>query len=180
MVLPEFEPFSKIPRLSRECTITEKIDGTNGVIYIPDDLSFILAGSRSRWLTPEADNFNFCKWVMGNQAELMKLGAGFHYGEWWGIGIQRGYGLKEKRFSLFNTHRWSDDTVRPACCHVVPVLHEGNFDTRDIESYLYDLKLRGSMAAPGFMDPEGIVVYHTAAKHYFKKTIKGDEKGKGE
>jgi len=32
----EFKTFAKIPRLSRECIITEKIDGTNGVIWIPD------------------------------------------------------------------------------------------------------------------------------------------------
>ena len=34
--LPEFVPFPKIPRLYKECVITEKIDGTNGVIYITD------------------------------------------------------------------------------------------------------------------------------------------------
>lgn len=33
---------------------------------------------------------------------------------------------------------------------------------------------RGSAAAPGFMDPEGVVVYVAAARTLFKKTIKGD------
>ena len=42
------------------------------------------------------------------------------------------------------------------------------------------LKINGSYAAEGFMDPEGIVVYHDAAKHGFKKTIKDDEKPKGQ
>jgi len=47
--LPEFRGFSKISRLSREIIITEKIDGTNGVIYI-DESNNIFAGSRNRWL----------------------------------------------------------------------------------------------------------------------------------
>jgi hypothetical protein len=38
----------------------------------------------------------------------------------------------------------------------------------------------GSFAAQGFMNPEGIVIYHTAANMMFKKTIKNDEKGKNE
>ena len=38
----------------------------------------------------------------------------------------------------------------------------------------------GSLAAPGFMKPEGVVIYHTAANIMFKKTFKNDEKGKGE
>lgn len=36
LLLPSepFESFQKIPRLNRECIVSEKIDGTNGVIYI--------------------------------------------------------------------------------------------------------------------------------------------------
>lgn len=30
----EFQGFQKIPRLSRECIITEKIDGTNAFIEV--------------------------------------------------------------------------------------------------------------------------------------------------
>src|SRR3990167_9351566 len=122
----EFRPFSKIARLSREIVITEKIDGTNGVIAIGDDGEFAV-GSRSRWITPDADNFGFAKWAYTHEAELRELGAGFHYGEWWGQGIQRGYGLKEKRFSLFNVKRWKD--TRPAGCHVVTILYIGMLDT---------------------------------------------------
>ena len=108
----------------------------------------------------------------------MGLGVGFHYGEWWGQGIQRGYGLKEKRFSLFNTSRWSDDSVRPACCHVVPVLHTEMFDTETIQNWLFWLSRFGSIASPGFMKPEGVVIYHTAGNLYFKKTIEGDDQPK--
>ena len=47
----EFVGFNKIPRLTRGCVVTEKIDGTNAQVFIPDDLSVVLAGSRNRWIT---------------------------------------------------------------------------------------------------------------------------------
>lgn len=54
----EFMEFPKIARLSRECIITEKIDGTNGQIFIDEDGKFLI-GSRTRWITPENDNHGF-------------------------------------------------------------------------------------------------------------------------
>jgi len=176
--MADFVEFPKIPRLSRECVVTEKIDGTNGCIYIGADGEF-LVGSRTRWITPEADNHGFAKWAYANRDELMKLGPGRHFGEWWGQGIQRGYGLREKRFSLFNTSRWLDDAVRPACCHVVPMLIRGDFHSDLVSAAMRHLRERGSVAAPGFMRPEGIVVYHVAGNLFFKKTIEKDEERKG-
>lgn len=174
----EFRKFDKIARLSREMVITEKIDGTNGLIAIGEDGEFQV-GSRNQWITPEKDNAGFARWAYEHKDELMGLGAGFHYGEWWGRGIQRGYGTNEKRFSLFNTFKWSDELgVRPACCHVVPVLYTGVFDTIRVETVLEHLRLNGSVAAPGFMNPEGVVIYHTAGRMYFKKTLVGDEQPK--
>jgi len=170
----EFREFTKIARLSRECVVTEKIDGTNGVIAIGEDGEFMV-GSRSRWITPTDDNHGFARWAYEHKDELMTLGVGYHYGEWWGLGIQRNYGLKEKRWSLFNTARWSDDTVRPACCGVVPVLYQGVFETPRILGVLDMLVTLGSVASPGFMKPEGVVIYHTASRTYFKKTIEKDE-----
>ena len=102
----EFQEFPKLARLSREVIITEKIDGTNAQIYI-DDAQNIMAGSRTRWISPEADNFGFAAWARAHRDELLTLGPGRHFGEWWGVGIQRGYGLSERRFSLFNTQRWA-------------------------------------------------------------------------
>jgi len=173
-----FKPFPKLPRWSREITITEKIDGTNACIFIGNDGEF-LTGSRTRWITPEDDNYGFSRWANENKDELMLLGPGQHFGEWWGQGIQRRYGQAEKRFSLFNTHRWDDDEVRPKCCHVVPTLYTGPNDAGFINSTLTMLKCTGSIAAPNFMNPEGIVIYHIAAGVGFKKTIEGDETHKG-
>jgi hypothetical protein len=174
----EFPAMQKIARLSRNCVVTEKIDGTNASIYIGNTGEFLI-GSRTRWITPQDDNHGFARWAYEHRDELLTLGPGHHFGEWWGLGIQRGYGLKEKRFSLFNTHRWTDPDVRPACCHVVPVLHNGPFETDLISWVLKNLADLGSQAALGFMKPEGVVIYHEAAKQYFKKTIVKDEQPKG-
>jgi hypothetical protein len=174
----EFREFGKIARLSRDIVITEKIDGTNASVYIGEDGEF-LTGSRTQWITPEKDNAGFSRWASQNKEELMKLGVGLHFGEWYGCGIQRNYYLSERRFALFNTHKWSDPLVRPKCCHVVPVLYTGLFDTTVCEEVLYKLSHGGSVAVPGFNKPEGIVVYHTASKCYFKKTIEDDDGGKG-
>lgn len=174
----EFVEFNKIARLSRNCVVTEKIDGTNASIVITEEGDF-LVGSRTRWITPEDDNYGFARWAQANKEELLKLGPGQHFGEWWGLGIQRNYGVKEKRFSLFNTARWSDDSIRPACCGIVPVLYSGTFDTVLISITLQELKEKGSVAAPGFMKPEGVVIWHEAARILFKKTIEKDEVPKG-
>lgn len=176
---PVFQEFTKIARLNREVIVTEKIDGTNGLVWVSDDTADVRAGSRSKWITPDADNFGFARWVAQNAEELRRLGPGYHYGEWWGAGIQRRYGLTEKRFSLFNVHRWADQAVRPACCHVVPEIGRG-LDIRAVaEDALRRLRELGSFAAPGFNRPEGIVVFHTASGGLFKVTLEKDEAPKG-
>lgn len=176
--MTDFQMFRKIPRLSREIIITEKIDGTNGVIFNGEDGEF-LVGSKSRWITPETDNFGFAKWAYEHKEDLQKLGSGYHFGEWWGQGIQRNYSLKEKRFSLFNVSRWSDPETRPACCHVVPILCQGPFVDDTIGKAMLRLQVEGSLAAPGFPKPEGIVIFHTQSRFLFKKTFEGDDAGKG-
>lgn len=215
----EFRTFNKLARLNREIVITEKIDGTNAQVLIATKTEFdagidrhlaevtgmvpyetarndkfvLLAGSRNRWITPQQDNYGFARWCRDNSEELLKLGTGRHFGEWWGNGVQRGYGLKEKRFSLFNVGRWSpcstgpgivsvnsigETTVGPSCCSVVPILWRGMMGVSDIHFTLEELRETGSIAAPGFMDPEGIVIYHTAQGNLFKVTLKNDESPK--
>ncbi len=175
---PEFQEFPKMARLSREVVITEKIDGTNALIWVSEDGKTLRAGSRTRWITPEDDNYGFAKWVQANEEALLKLGPGYHYGEWYGLGIQRGYGLPTKRFALFNTYRWSDASKRPACCEVVPVLFQGNFSTETVRECIELLKTTGSKVNSKFPNPEGVVVYHTAARIYLKKTIEKDAEPK--
>ena len=146
----------------------------------PYDEYLIWAQSRSRIITAEDDNYGFALWVFVNAITLVKdLGEGLHFGEWWGSGIQRGYGLKEKRFSLFNVKRLRDYEFKTPGVSSVPVLSEGPFDTALIGNIIAKLATDGSVAAPGFMRPEGIVVYHTAGNVLFKATIEKDEEHKG-
>lgn len=210
----EFQPWPKIARLNREIVITEKIDGTNAaVVIVPvepgttpeevhaldtvaiyEDVYLVFAQSRTRFITPEDDNFGFAKWVQQHAVELVNiLGAGTHFGEWWGSGIQRGYGLPrgEKRFSLFNVGRWgtlateaNPSHTRPSNfdsipgLHVVPELYRGRFSEYEIQMQLAALERSGSVAAPGFPTPEGIIVWHEAARTSFKVTIKNDDEPK--
>ena len=199
----DFQEFPKMGRLSRDCVITEKIDGTNAqvVIELADNIADwsgssatpwlkrvetdlgvfgIAAGSRSRYITIHNDNFGWANWVLANAEDLIKLGPGRHFGEWWGSGIQRGYGLTggEKRFSLFNVAKWNDAATRPFCCGVVPALWRGVFDSTAISTQIERLRTLGSVAAPGFMKPEGIVVFHTSNGVLFKKTLEKDEQPK--
>lgn len=187
----EFQGFPKMARLSRDIIITEKIDGTNAQILITEEGELSI-GSRTRWITPQDDNYGFARWVHENMDEIMKLGPGRHFGEWWGSGIQRGYNLTkgDKRFSLFNVGRWTlhgttpkllneitqkYQDVLPECVGLVPILYTGPFDTQNIEDVLSDLKTNGSYASKGFMKPEGIVIFHTAGNVGFKKTIEKDD-----
>lgn len=182
----EFQEFPKMARLSREVIVTEKIDGTNAAVVIepanPDSNAIATVGgfdlfaqSRTRFITPTDDNAGFARWVVEHAEELLKLGAGRHFGEWFGSGIQRNYDLKEKRFALFNVSRWDDPEARPACCHVVPTLWRGNFSDLNADFHLTCLAVAGSRAVPGYMRPEGIVVFHVAAGIGFKKTVEKDE-----
>jgi RNA ligase len=224
-----FVEFKKIPRLSREILVTEKLDGSNGQICIfslesikkeftiieqmyewieqfclyihpenphveESDKLYLFTASRNRWLSTgkQNDNHAFAYWVQEHGAELVMLGEGRHFGEWMGKGIQRGYGLEEKRFYLFNVSKWVKKNFEctpplaekqeycPNCCEVVPILYEGIFDTIKIDQILNILKVGGSVAVNHYMNPEGIVIFHTASGQYFKKTIENDEKHKGE
>jgi RNA ligase-like protein len=170
----EFKAFPKIPRLFRDVVVTEKIDGTNAAVVVTED-GDVFAQSRKRFISPELDNFGFAQWVRDHEDELRELGVGYHYGEWYGRGIQRGYGLEDRRFALFNPDRYED---RPECCEVVPVLWRGTFDQALITQTLQVLGQYGSQMVPGFMKPEGIVVYHAASRQVFKVLLENDNRPK--
>lgn len=160
-----FLPWPKIPRLTNEIFhITEKIDGTNACIVISED-GYVLAQSRSQFITPIKDNYGFANWVYVNHDRLFEdLGPGHHFGEWWGQGIQRNYGLNEKRFSLFNP------TKQSSICYNVPIIKSEAF--KFLNESIQDCKERlithGSFAAPGFMKPEGLIIYGERSKCYWK------------
>lgn len=162
-----FRPFRKIPRFLRNIRITEKLDGTNAVVHIDGDR--IRFGCRTRWITPEDDNYGFAAWGMEHAAELMKLGPGWHYGEWYGHRINRGYDLMERRFALF----WAPRGELPACCDIVPTLYYGLNEGEWIRYSVEYLRRHGSVAVPGYMNPEGIIIEHDSGA-MFKLTLDGD------
>lgn len=181
---PEFVSWGKIPRLFRNVVVTEKLDGTNAAIGVLDD-GTVYAQSRKKIITADADNSGFGRYVENNDALFREhLGPGLHFGEWWGQGVQRNYGQTQKFFSLFNTNRWGlvvtpGSPLHAAGVRVVPVLYEGPFSEQEIKDALHALHVYGSYAAPGFMNAEGVIIYHTAANSMFKVTLKDDEKPKG-
>jgi hypothetical protein len=71
----DFVGFPKLARLSREIIVSEKIDGTNAQVCIGKD-GAILAGSRTRWITPQDDNHGFAAWVEAHRDALLTLGPG--------------------------------------------------------------------------------------------------------
>lgn len=192
-----FEKFPSLTRFSHGWTITEKLDGSNACVIIgrpeigaPDPIWIdpataygVWAQSRNNMITPGkgTDNHGFAQFVKDNAEALVKtLGEGRHFGEWVGKGInKRGYGLDQKVFALFNTARWTGVEL-PDRVRVVPVIAEGYMANpgSDIEGAMFSLKEAGSRFAPGFMDPEGIVMRHGPSGTLFKKTFDYDEQGK--
>ncbi len=156
----EFEEYPKTARLYSPVVLTEKIDGENMAICISDLGEEIWAQSRSRIITPTSDCSGFAKWVESNKETLLTdLGPGIHFLEWWGLGIKRGYGMKMKCASLFNTRRFSGAEFKTPNLRVVPILFEGEFTDEVVFDCCDKLKRNGSKAAPGFTRPEGVCVF---------------------
>jgi hypothetical protein len=181
----DFQKYPSIPRYRKDISITEKIDGTNACVVVDDGI--VTAQSRNKIITPDSDNAGFARFVYDNAEALSALlGPGYHYGEWWGSGIQRGYGLTkgEKHFTVFNPTRY--DLEGQDLVTAVPVLYTGpaympvpvwEF-TRDAVEYTMSwLKASGSQVpfATGFDNPEGIIVFHTASQSLYKVTYEYDE-----
>ncbi len=164
----EFKAWEKIPREDPFLvTISEKIDGTNACILIQEG-SIVAVQSRTRFITPEDDNYGFAAWVESHKEDLIRLGDGYHYGEWAGPGIQKNpHALTEKKLFLFNTFRWNPNNPnKPICCDVVPVLFQGIMTGDTIPLLLDQLNNREGQIA------EGVVVYYHAFRKYTKHTIK--------
>lgn len=194
-----FKAWPKTPRLFKDMVVTEKIDGTNACVVVrllPEEECGVAAGgddgnvvvignepyygvyaqSRNRLITPEKDNAGFAAWVQENAAGLVEtLGEGYHYGEWYGQGIQRKYGLDHRRFALFNVNRYGElDLSSVPNLETVPVLFEGEFDTEHVMEVYHGLMAHGSYAVPGYTNPEGVVVFHSASQQVYKVTDAGD------
>ncbi|MET9119999.1 RNA ligase family protein [Streptomyces sp. NPDC004528] len=170
--------------------------GTPGynVVSKDDGLYVLRAGSRKRWIAPNRqkldgmealDNFGFAAWVADNASALANLGEGTHYGEWYGRGIQHGYGMLGRKFALFNTSRWGAGGISlpdgsPAELTAVPELARvrGHALNEAIRDTLRLLRTLGSVAEPGGK-AEGIVIYSVEARQCFKALLENDDLPKG-
>lgn len=160
--MSDFQAFEKIQPFHKVwLSITQKIHGTNGQIHIykkEDETLDLKVGSRTRWITPESDNYGFAQFVCDNKPEILeKLGLGTHFGEWAGQGINTGEGLKQRMFLLFNVRRWAGKEL-PTRFGIVPQLYSGTFSKELIDITFERLRQDGSSLVPGYMHPEGIVI----------------------
>lgn len=220
----QFKSWGSTPRFHKGLHITEKIDGTNAGVCVqgvsktvfdghPDAMRvfgeecdyLVRAQSRKRIITPGNDNFGFAAWVWENAASLANLlGHGYHYGEWYGEGIQKNpLAVKGRRWALFNTWHWGRkenlDRLRmvdiPGLT-TVPVLHDeqrdGPADYMTIPAIINGLNAGGSRA-DGFMTlpnahkmdfhvegPEGIIVWQRETRQRYKILLREDDKHKWE
>lgn len=183
--MESFPAYPKTKRLESETiTISEKIDGTNGLIRVRthlDGTKDILAGSRSKWLftdgTKTWDNHGFGQWVRDNELELSKLPDGDHYGEWYGRGINRNYGMKDRKFMLFNRERYVNLEEIPNCVELETVLFN-NASIYGIDVVINGLEIemdeKGSTHVPGFDRPEGLILRFKLAGKVYKEIFSKD------
>lgn len=178
---PPFQKYPKTPRLFRDIVITEKIDGTNGLLQF-GTAGDLLVGSRNRWITPGDDNHGFAAWAHEHQEALFEsLGPGRFHGEWYGPGIQGNpLGVSERRFALFNITLSSAEFYRtcPATLGFAPLIYVGEFDEAMIRSAVEGVR-KGTFVPGGTGPGEGVIVYHTASNQVFKVLCENDELPKG-
>lgn len=183
MSYPSFPSIERLENLY--CHITEKVDGTNGLIKIS---RYVCFGSRNRYITPEDDNNGFAKFFSKYQKELFSvfntidkeyppngIDAPLNiYGEWFGKGIQRGYGLAEKHFMPFSEFLATKLIDAGVPNIKMPVtLYSGKFSIATLDGCMNKLKDEGSQVIPGYNRPEGVVIYFPTYNFRLKETFEG-------
>lgn len=183
----EFKSWREIDKFQGvHVIITEKIHGSNAQILVYRDESGALkalAGSRTQFLDPWGrDNFGFAKYVMAHEAQICEqLGEGRHYGEWVGPGVNSDYGLKDKHLVLFDFRRHPKEKFEagqmPPNMLPIPVLYDGPYAPGIEDKVMDGLKANGSVLSPGFMKPEGVVLFFPQFGSMKKKVFKAEETG---
>lgn len=188
----EFKSWGSTTRENKNKTITEKLNGTNACIVAQDGK--VTAQSRKRIITPDDDNYGFAKWVYDNAGALLDtLGYGYHYGEWYGEGIQKNpLGIEGKRFALFHATKYTEgngfDLERVDGLETVPLLHHGQCDVWTIPNIMQDLNIYGSKVEgakvigqietfPGIQicaPAEGIIIWNNETKTRTKMLLEDD------
>lgn len=168
----EFEAFPKITRYEKAAAIvTEKIDGTNACIAFTEDGELTIQ-SRKRIISPDAldgkgsDNYGFAHYVRTHEKKLWQFfGPGRHFGEWFGTGIQRSYGMRERVFAPFNTSLFSQERIEaeaPEGVTYTPVLAITQLAdlNETLDTVMADLLTNGSKTREGAgWSAEGTMIY---------------------
>ena len=189
----QFKGWGSTTRENKNKTITEKLDGTNACIIIYNGQ--VQAQSRKRMITPDDDNFGFAKWVYDNAGVLTDtLGYGYHYGEWFGEGIQKNpLGIEGKRFALFHPTKYSEangyELNKIGGLETVPLLHHGQCDLYTIVDVMEDLNEYGTKVVGAkreikelpwgdtyerAVDAEGIIIWNNETQTRTKMLLKDD------
>jgi hypothetical protein len=188
----EFKSWGSTTRENKNKTITEKIDGTNACIVAQDGK--VTAQSRKRIITPDDDNYGFARWVYDNAGALLDtLGYGYHYGEWFGEGIQKNpLGIEGKRFALFHATKYTEqngyELSKVDGLETVPLLHHGQCDVWTIPDIMDDLEYKGSKVVGAkrqvvskmhfdyerAADAEGIIIWNNETRTRTKMLLEND------
>ena len=195
MSTANYNSFPSIERLENiYCIISEKIDGTNGLIEINE--TNVRFGSRNRYISFSDDNAGFANFFRHYEAKLEDVAKDVItkelelngetltscnesyplriYGEWFGCGIQRGYGLKDKFFMPFSSF-YGEKLIEYQVPNVITpnIMYTGKFSMEVVGTCMQQLKLNGSGVVKDYKQPEGIVIFFPKYNFRLKETFDG-------
>ena len=205
MSTANYPSFSSIERLENiYCIISEKIDGTNGLIEIQNKANnsntgsmIVKFGSRNRYISFSDDNAGFANFFRHYEKKFKNMAkeiiaSSYNedsqtdeiptenyplriYGEWFGKGIQRGYGLKDKFFMPFSTF-YAEKLIEYQVPNIVKpnIMYTGKFSQEIADTCMQTLT-NGSLIIPEFKRPEGIVIHFPKYNFRLKQTFEGSK-----
>ena len=182
MSTTNYSSFPSIERLENiYCIISEKIDGTNGLIEINE--TNVRFGSRNRYISFSDDNAGFANFFKDYEARFKDAAKDITtdesyplriYGEWFGCGIQRNYGLKDKLFMPFSSF-YGEKLIEYQVPNVITpnIMYTGKFSMEIVDTCMQQLKLNGSGVVKDYKQPEGIVIFFPKYNFRLKETFDG-------
>lgn len=167
----EFKGYPKTNRYSNEIVrITEKIDGTNIVLYNENGHT-LHVGSRNRWLSAGKQHDNHGAWSLCQLYKehfLKYLPQNCYcYGEFWGHGIGKRYPKNTPKAITFFSE-YLNDIPELLSINFVKKLHvfykgpplniKPNFLTEELDKYVKNINY----------DPEGFIIEYMLEKIKYK------------
>ena len=207
MSTASYPSFSSIERLENiYCVISEKIDGTNGLIEIQNKANnsntgsmIVKFGSRNRYISFSDDNAGFANFFRHYEKKFKNMAkeiiaSSYNedsqtdeiptenyplriYGEWFGKGIQRGYGLDDKYFMPFSSF-YAEHMIKAGIPNIMMpnIMYTGKFSLEVVDNCMNCLT-SGSFhnLITNYDNPEGIVIYFPKYNFRLKQTFEGSK-----